>query len=896
MQYGIFMSCLRQMEFRMYTRKMVIVMALLVMGAMTWMPSFLSSTYMDGDLESLGPKPTEHWLSEDAEKKNKIHKRNYIESMHRTPPGVDWVSVEKQNGLNAMERKKERIMAIKSGEAMTQAAKSMNAPSWRELGSNNLAGRIHCAAWSSDEQDLYAGSDKGGLWKGKRDGTDWTPLGDNLYGGVHEVGIVPSGPGQPDILIVLFGDSIHRSTDQGLTWAKPEGLSAVGTAKRILVLDDADSTIFVLFKNNVGQTKLYRSIDNGASFALSRNFTYFGDIWTPRTELGPVYASDGLVIYESTDKGLTWHIFSTVIPASKAGKSILAGSENPSLGFNVAISINGTYQLWRSTDAGQTWAFKRDLDDFWESLVASSQFGDVLAYGGVEVFFTWNGGIYWPKVNPWGAYYGNPQHKLHADIPGLFVFPDPDTPQGEVWYIGTDGGLYESYDKLDNVNNLSMSGLGVSQYYSVYTSRRNPDLVLAGSQDQGYQRADLEWPAPPPPGPWGDFDQLISGDYGHLTSSDGSHDLVYCVYPGFVLIQEGEDNPILHTVDFPTNESYLWMPPVVADPNDKESFFFCAKKLYRYTRQTGTNNWSYVLHSDQSFTPGYMSALAFSPVDPQRAWAVTSNGKLFYSNDGGVNWTQSANTGPGSHYFYGTELLPSSTDVDTCWVGGSGYGPAPVRRTTDGGVTWVEERDGLPNTLVYCMAAATDTSGAVFCGTESGAWRYDPDLGTWHDILGTEAPINTYWTCESVPSQNLIRFGTYGRGIWDYSLNTAGYFPYGELLGEPHVLELSNMAAPHIGQSTTFSISGCVPGASGALALSLGSADFPYMGGKLLVQYPFMLFPFVADGNGIADVTFNIPANQNIVNMDIFYQAGAEDVSQVNGFALSQGLRAVIGD
>ena len=100
-------------------------------------------------------------------------------------------------------------------------------------------------------------------------------------------------------------------------------------------------------------------------------------------------------------------------------------------------------------------------------------------------------------------------------------------------------------------------------------------------------------------------------------------------------------------------------------------------------------------------------------------------------------------TGPGSHYFYGTVLVPSSTDVNVCWVGGSGYSTDPVKRTTDGGITWTAERDGLPATLVYCMVEAPDNSGMMFCGTENGAWAYDPDTRTWSDILGFYGPINT---------------------------------------------------------------------------------------------------------------------------------------------------------
>jgi MYXO-CTERM domain-containing protein len=39
---------------------------------------------------------------------------------------------------------------------------------------------------------------------------------------------------------------------------------------------------------------------------------------------------------------------------------------------------------------------------------------------------------------------------------------------------------------------------------------------------------------------------------------------------------------------------------------------------------------------------------------------------------------------------------------------------------------------------------------------------------SWTDITGNEAPITLYWSAEALAHENTVRFGTYGRGIWDY--------------------------------------------------------------------------------------------------------------------------------
>jgi len=77
---------------------------------------------------------------------------------------------------------------------------------------------------------------------------------------------------------------------------------------------------------------------------------------------------------------------------------------------------------------------------------------------------------------------------------------------------------------INDVNNLSLNGLGVSQYYSTYTKRTPPYQIFAGSQDQGFQRSIDHVNSVY------DFEQVVSGDYGHLVSGDNGHSL-WMVYP-----------------------------------------------------------------------------------------------------------------------------------------------------------------------------------------------------------------------------------------------------------------------------------------------------------------------------------------------------------------------------
>lgn len=159
--------------------------------------------------------------------------------------------------------------------------------------------------------------------------------------------------------------------------------------------------------------------------------------------------------------------------------------------------------------------------------------------------------------------------------------------------------------------------------------------------------------------------------------------------------------------------------------------------------------------------------MRFAPSDPSRAYAATSAGRLFTSDDGGVSWEESGDDGPDSHYFHGTAILVDPEDPDTAWVGGSGYDGDAVYMTTDGGQSWEGWGDGLPSTLVYDLAMTTDGSRRVFAGTETSAWVRGPDDDAWTDVTGGAAPITIYWSVEAVQTEPVMRFGTYGRGIWD---------------------------------------------------------------------------------------------------------------------------------
>jgi photosystem II stability/assembly factor-like uncharacterized protein len=634
---------------------------------------------------------------------------------------------------------------------------------------------MHAVALSSASSgELVAGSSLGGVWRGSLDGEGWTSLGDNLFGGCHGIAV---SPGNPEIITaVTDGGNISYTADGGSTWHRPQGLpSALHFCRRVLVDRSTPGRLYLIARRN-SSWSVYRSNNSGRSYGEVRALgSTPGDLWIDRVEGGTLYLLEGTSLLRSGNGGDTWIPLGSVNVMNPQAV-VLAGSEEGAPTFYATVKVSGQWKLYRS-NGGNTWSYRSDIDDYWETLAASITDRNLVFHGGVEMWRSTDGGLGFARVNGWGEYYGDPASKLHADIPGIDVVWH----QGqEITFISTDGGLYRSDDGAQTVRNLSLEGLGVGQYYSTLTSVNDPELVIAGAQDQGYQRssgpAGSNGPLP--------FRQIISGDYGHLTSSDGTHGWVYSVYPGFVLVQRGEDDPQLDAfLDFPEGETLQWMPRVLADPEDSRAFFLCCTHLWRYVRSQGQWLLEQLPHDFTGNGGSTLTALSIAPGDHDRRIAATDSGVIWHTNDGGQTWNLSPDGGPASHYFYGSALVHSPDDPLTAYLGGSGYSGPAVYRTRDGGVTWEPVGTGLPSTLVYDLAFQNLDGAAVtgdvyrtgidvvYAATESGPFRLDPVTDRWEDISGSEAPLTLYWSVEAVPAAGVMRFGTYGRGIWDYRVH-----------------------------------------------------------------------------------------------------------------------------
>ena len=731
------------------------------------------------------PVPIEIAQKKKDRKKFKKSRKEYIDLIHKTDSDIDWKKMDsefkKKRSRERTQKRKEYINQNGYWDSEREVFLNRELEGvWQERGSNNLAGRVHTVDIDFDNDLIYLASSGGNIWKGTIDGENWESLNDYMQ--INDIKILRLiETDNFRRLLIGSSDGFFYTDDEGMIINQSSGLESPldwGEFYRFIVKGDSQNAIiYALVKewDNGNKISIYKSSDFGESFQriysdnLGSNGSY--DIWTYQYEDSDIFFLKEGSLYTLFNNQIS---FVSQITPSGSGDNLLTGGLDGSIFMYAKISD----QLYFSGDAGENWESLGTLPSytfFRNSFKSSNINQDVICIGGIDLYRSTNGGNSWATVNDWWEYYGNPTIYLHADIPDIQFILDPNN--NEFVFVSTDGGLYISYDGLMNeVLNISENGLGVSQYYSTYTSRYAPYKVYAGSQDQGFQRrSDIS------DGIY-DFEQIISGDYGHLVSPN-SGESVWSVYPGFVLLYpnaaSGNNNI---TWNF-QGSGYLWLPPLMEDPLDSEVVYIAGGGI------NGGNHLIKLTKVGNSIVPQELSypfnntvtSMAYSPIDPSHWYVMTYNGTFYHSTDYGESWQMTNGfSGPESHYFYGSTIHPSNQTLGKVIIGGSGYSNDPVFITYNHGQSFQNFSEGLPNTMVFEIDG-TLTDQILFAATQLGPYAYVDGEDEWINIMGFSAPDQTYWSLEYVPEIHTARFGTYGRGIWDFIIDENIDVSYGDL-------------------------------------------------------------------------------------------------------------------
>ncbi len=589
----------------------------------------------------------------------------------------------------------------------------------------------------------YSGAPAGGIWKSTDSGSTWTVLTDDL----PQIGVsgIAIDYANSNIIYIATGDDdagdsysvgVFKSIDGGLTW-NATGLNPGNSPysmNDIYIHPTNSNILWVATSSGV-----YRTTDAGINWTntLSGNIK---DIKIKPGDPNVVYAVSQSTFYTSLDGGITFSSSGSGLPTSSGRLVIDVTPSNPNVVYVLSATTGYGFQgLYKSTNSGisfSTAATSGTVGDIFEStqawfdmaLAVSDSDENEIYTGVLNVWKSTNGGTTMTKVNNWSS--PTQPSYTHADIHLLRFY------NGEL-FAGTDGGFYKSADGGSNFTDLT-AGMQISQFYKIAVSKQSSEKMVGGLQDNGgHALNNNQW-------------QNYYGADGMDTAIDPNNsDLFY----GF--IQQGgglyisDDAGASVTASVGGPETGNWVTPLVA--NKEGEIYAGYSSLYK------------LCGSFQAISPSFGSNIDFMEIDdinPDNIY-VAINNSLRKSTDKGASFTSVESFGSNI-----TSIEVHNSNSDIVYVTTSGSSNGKVYRSDDGGLNFTDMTGSLPSVTKNIIKHQDfHSQNPLFLGTSLGVYRYDDSSKVW-EAFDNGLPNVSVTDLEINYNDSNITAATYGRGIW----------------------------------------------------------------------------------------------------------------------------------
>jgi len=117
-------------------------------------------------------------------------RKEWLKSMHRTEPGVDYKILKRELQTERLKRKNDLLKSFAKDSPQFQKFISDNGKIsgyWKEIGSRNQSGRIHTSDVDLTKNMIYAASAGGNVWRGTLEGKDWTCLNNSIQFNIQSI-------------------------------------------------------------------------------------------------------------------------------------------------------------------------------------------------------------------------------------------------------------------------------------------------------------------------------------------------------------------------------------------------------------------------------------------------------------------------------------------------------------------------------------------------------------------------------------------------------------------------------------------------------------------------------------------------------------------------------------
>lgn len=700
---------------------------------------------------------------------------------------------------------------------------------FRSVGPAFMSGRISdIAIHPTNENIWYVTVGSGGVWKTENAGTTWKALFEKQTS--YAIGCVTLDPSNPEIVWVGtgennggrhigFGDGIYRSEDGGSTW-KNMGLTKSEHISKIIVHPKNSNIIWVAAQGPLwssgGERGVYKTIDGGKSW----NKVLETDEWTGATDLlvdprnpNILYAATwqrqrtvaaymsggpGSGIHRSRDGGKTWEELSTGLPTSNLGKIGLVMSPQQPDVIYAAIELDRRKGgVYRSDNQGGSWTKMSDAiaggtgPHYYQELYACPHNFDRIYFADNYMQISNDGGKTFVRMNESTKHVDNHAVAFRKSDPNYIL-------------VGTDGGLYESYDQTKTWNFIG--NMPITQFYKVALDDATPFYnIFGGTQDNNTQggpsRTDNRHGIRN-----SDWSVILGGDGHQPATEPGNPNIMYAQWQQGNLMRHdrttGENVYIQPQPDLGDPiERHNWDAPILVSPHNPAHLFFASQRVWKSTdrgdswtpiskdltkkierietpiygnQQSWDNPWDIYAMSNYST----ITSLSESPIKAGVIYAGTDDGLIQVTENNGQSWRKiEVSNLPGlPSTAFVNDIKADLYDDNTVYAvfDNHKYGDyAPyVYKSIDKGKTWTSLVNNLPEKhLCWRIIQDHKQKNLLFLGTEFGLFYSNDGGNKWIQLKGGLPTIPVRDLAIQKRENDLV-LATFGRGFYvldDYS-------------------------------------------------------------------------------------------------------------------------------
>lgn len=654
---------------------------------------------------------------------------------------------------------------------LATAAPSATTANWTPLGpfgspANGDAGRLQCIRFHPlGTNTIYVGTAAGGLWQSADNGTTWSTNTDQLASlGIADIAINPTNP---SVMYIATGDNdagdtyatgVLKSTDGGVTW-NSTGLSwttsQIRRIGRLLINPLNPNTLIAA--TSVG---VYRSLNAGVSW----NMTLAGNFKDAEYKPGDttvIYAGGGGNLYKSINGGTSYTTISlgsinslnrtaiAVTPADPNYVYVLGSkaSDNSFGGLFLSTNSAGTFSTmsttpnlfgWNTsgTDAsGQGWY---DI-----AIGASPTNANEITVGGVNTWKSTNGGSTWTLNTHW--YGGGGKPYVHADL------HDVQYTNGTTCYLGTDGGIARTTNSGSTWNTINGT-MNISQQYRLGNSASTAGRIVTGHQDNGTNLSNgTAW------------SEIYGGDGADCFIDWSNNNIIIASYVNGDFQKSTNGGSTWGAIQSGLTGSAAWIAPITQNPSNANIFYCGYQQVYKSTNKGGT--WTQLGSLGSS---GDVLHIKVVPSNTNVIYASRA-ASIYKTTDGGLTWSGITGTLPvGSVQI--SDIAVDNLNPNNVYVTLSGYSAGnKVFYSNNGGISWTNYSAGLPNIPANCIVYQNNSAGAVYVGTDVGVYYRELSMSSWMPYM-SGLPNVVVDELEIYYPTGKIRAATYGRGTWESNL------------------------------------------------------------------------------------------------------------------------------